>query len=412
MNSRIVLGRVLIVSALLASCSVFADDWPRFLGPNGNGIVEHDPNLRLDWKRNPPRTAWTRQVGIGCSAFAIADGKALTLGNQGGKDTLWCFNASSGALIWKHTYDEPLAAKYYSGGPSSTPTIDGRRVYSLSKSGKLFCLNLESGDVLWKKNYKQDFQGRKSGWGWAASPLVYGNLLLIDPGAKNGALVALDKDTGDIQWQVGDDQPGFATPVLYNHEGRDAIAVFHKKALVGYDLEHPGDTLFRFSWRTSYGANASNPHYRDGKFFLSSGYGSGYAVIDIAQSEPEILHRDRALILKVQTSIRIGDRIIAHYGGDGKPGDLTAMNFDTGDILWEVDLPGDLGNIIAIGENLVVFTDSGHLILGQDAGGHFQELGRHHALLGTSWAPPAYANGHLFIRNNQGEALCLEVSKL
>lgn len=403
--------RIALVAAILASHVTFANDWPRFLGPNGNGIVEDDTTLRLDWQQNPPQTAWTRQIGLGCSSFAISEGKALTLGNQDGRDTLWCLDASNGQLIWKHSYDEPLHAKYYSGGPSSTPTIDGERVYSVSKSGKLFCLNLDSGNVLWQKDYQRDFQGRKSGWGWAASPIVSGNLLIIDPGAKSGALVALDKQTGALQWQAGDDEPGYATPVLFKHEGRDAIAVFHKKALVGYDLEHPGETLFRFSWRTSYGANASNPHYRNGKFFLSSGYGSGYAVIDIGDPKPEILHRDRKLILKVQTSLRIGDRIIAHYGGDGKPGDLVAMNFDTGDILWKTDLPGDLGNIIAIGEYLIVFTDSGHLILGKDTGSQFQEISRHHLLLGTSWAPPAYANGRLFLRNNHGKAICLNVGK-
>ncbi len=402
---------VIATSAILALQASFANDWPRFLGPNGNGIIENDSQLRLDWEANPPKSKWTHQVGKGCSSFAISDGKVLTLGNQDGQDTLWCFDALSGDLIWKHSYDEPLAAKYYSGGTSSTPTIDGKRVYSVSKSGKLFCLDLDSGKILWQKDYVRDFRGRKGGWGWAASPIVSGDLLFIDPGAKDGALAALDKQTGKLAWKAGNDEPGYATPVFFKHEGRKAIALFHKKALVGYDLEQPGQTLFRFSWRTSYGANASNPHYDNGKFFISSGYGSGYAVIDINRDEPEVLHRNRQLILKVQTSLKIGDRVIAHYGGDGKPGDLTALDFETGDILWEAKMPGDLGNLIAIGDNLIVLADSGHIILGKDAGNQFQEISRHKVLSATSWAPPAYANGHIYVRNNLGETVCLDVSK-
>ncbi len=50
------------------------------------------------------------------------------------------------------------------------------------------------------------------------------------------------------------------------------------------------------------------------------------------------------------------------------------------------------------------------MILGKDQGDHFEELGRKHVLLGTSWAPPAYADGKLYLRNNLGKAICLDVS--
>ena len=399
-------------AALLFTAGIAqSEDWPRFLGPNGNGSISQDTGLNTDWKSDPPNSLWTGNVGLGCSSFAIADGKALTLGNRNDVDTVWCFDAASGAVIWKSSYDEPTQAKYYSGGTSSTPTIDEDRVYTVSKSGKLICFDLESGEIHWEKNYEKDFDGRKQSWGWAASPVVYGDLLLIDPGAKKGALVALNKMTGAFVWAAGDEEPGYATPVIYNANGKDYAAVFHKKALVGYDLANPGDPVYRYSWRTSYGANASNPHYRDGKIFIGSGYDSGYAVIDVTQGEPKLLHRDREWILKVQTSILAGDNVIAHFGGDGDPRDMVALDFDSGEVRWKQKMPGDLGNVIAVGENLIVFTDSGHVILGTDQGERFQELGRKHALLGTSWAPPAYADGRLYIRNNLGKVVCLDVSK-
>lgn len=404
--------RFIIAFALIGAAPFsFATDWPRYLGPNGNGIVEHDVVLSLDWEEAPPEITWTRQVGFGCSSFSIANGRAFTLGNLDGRDTIWCFDASNGDVIWKHSYEEALATQGYLGGPTSTPTIDANRVYTVSVTGKLFCLDFESGDILWKKDYPQDFQGRKGHWGWTASPLVYGDLLLIDAGGEVGALVALDKSNGDFKWAIGDDEHGYSTPVIYNHNGKEAVAVFNKKALVGYDLESLGSTLFRFPWRTGYGVNATNPQYRNGKFFISSGYGYGYAVIDIEGDEPTILHRDRERQLKMQTNLLIDNRIIAHFGGDMQPDDLIAMDFDSGETLWRTQLPGDLGNVIAVGEYLIVYTDSGHVVLGKDAGRNFQELGRKHVLSGTSWALPAYANTHLFLRNNKGEAVCLDVSR-
>ena len=400
-----------LISIVASGLQTSLADWPRFLGPNGNGIIAKDDAFYADWASYTPKELWSRQIGIGCSSFAIAGEKVFTLGNQDNEDTVWCFDSESGKVIWKYTYDELKGAKYYTGGTSSTPTIDGDRVYTVSKQGKLLCFDTNSGKVLWQKHYSDDFGGKRQSWGWAASPVVYGELLIIDPGSKTGSLVALNKLTGEKVWAAGEEEPGYSTPVIYQRDGTDYAAVFHKKGLAAYDLRNPGEPVFRFPWRTSYGVNATNPHYLDGKFYLGSGYGQGYAVIDITQSEPEIIHRDRERSLKVQTSLRIGDRIIAHYGGDGKPGDLVAIDFESGKTHWEYDVPGDLGNPIAIGDKILVFTDSGHIILGEDTGNEFKELGRHHALLGTSWAPPAYADGKLFLRNNQGKAVCLDVSK-
>jgi len=400
-----------LISIVASGLQTSLADWPRFLGPSGNGIIAQDDAFNADWASYEPKVLWNRQIGIGCSSFAIVGEKVFTLGNQDNEDTVWCFDSESGKVIWKYTYDELKGAKYYTGGTSSTPTIDGDRVYTVSKRGKLLCFDISSGKVLWQKDYSDDFGGKRQSWGWAASPVVYGQLLIIDPGSKNGSLVALNKLSGEKVWAAGEEEPGYSTPVIYQRDGTDYAAVFHKKVLAAYDLQNPGEPVFRFPWRTSYGVNATNPHYLDGRFYLSSGYGQGYAVIDITQSEPEIIHRDRERGLKVQTSLRIGDRIIAHYGGDGKPGDLVAIDFESGKTHWEYDVPGDLGNPIAIGDKILVFTDSGHIILGEDTGNEFKELGRHHALLGTSWAPPAYADGKLFLRNNQGKAVCLDVSK-
>ena len=398
------------LATLLVSSQTQAGDWPNYLGSGYDGIVENE-SLRLDWKKNPPKTSWTRNVGLGCSSFAIVDGKALTLGNKDNKDTIWCFEATTGKLIWKREYSEPTDPKLYTGGPSATPAIDGNKVYSVSKSGKLFCLDLDSGEVLWSKDYSDDFQGRKPRWGWAASPRIHGDLLIIEMGAPGGAIMALNKNTQEMVWQTGDYRPGYATPVIFEYDQQKAVALFHSKELVAYNLDDADKTeLFSFSWRTSYGVNSSTPHYHDGKFFLGSGYGSGYAVIDITKPEPEIIHRDRNLPLKLQTSILVDDRIIAVFGDDRMDAELISLNVDTGDIDWRYSLPGKSGNAIAVDDHLLVTTDSGHVVLGKADKNGFTELGRKSVLLGLAWAPPAFANGHLYFRNNQGKAVCLDIS--
>ena len=73
------------IFAILAAAATVASaaDWPGYLGPNRNGITTGSVST------GTPRTVWKANVGKGCSAFAVAKGKAITLGNDG-KHNLWC----------------------------------------------------------------------------------------------------------------------------------------------------------------------------------------------------------------------------------------------------------------------------------------------------------------------------------
>src|SRR5438045_3771557 len=42
---------------------------------------------------------------------------------------------------------------------ASTPTMDGERVYALTKGGFLACLKAATGERVWQKSYKHDFGG-------------------------------------------------------------------------------------------------------------------------------------------------------------------------------------------------------------------------------------------------------------
>lgn len=367
--------------------------------------------IRTNWNESAPEIIWRQNVGIGCSAFALANGKAITLGHTGSNDTVTCLDAASGEVIWTYDYDQPLGDKYYAGGPSATPTIDGNRVYTVSKFGSLNCLDLNTGKLLWAKDYETDFGGRVGGWGWAMPATIDGKLLYIDPGAAKGALVALDKLTGETKWTAGNFEPGYAAPEFYSHNGTRALAVFHAKYLVGYSLENPGEILFKFLWRTTAGVNASQPHYFDNKFFLGSGYGSGFAVIDIAKPEPEIIHRNRELQLQFQNSIIQDNQITATFGGNRDSAELIRLDATTGDILWRQSMPGNRGNTLFLGEHLVSVSEHGHIIVGKATNTGFTELGRAQPLNDTAWAYPIYSDGKLYLRDNKGNAVCLNISE-
>src|ERR1035441_8581234 len=49
------------------------------------------------------------------------------MGNTNNEDTVWCFDATNGKTLWRHTYTAQLGPQWYEGGPGSTPSARGAR---------------------------------------------------------------------------------------------------------------------------------------------------------------------------------------------------------------------------------------------------------------------------------------------
>ena len=386
-----------------------AQDWPAYLG-DGSAITTG--TINTDWKSSPPKTLWKKNIGKGCTSWAIVDDRAIVGGNDGKQDTFWCLDAKTGKELWKHSYREILKPKLYEGGPNCTPTIDNGLVYTLSKSGKLFCLKLSDGSVVWQKHLVDDFGGVAPSWGISASPTVYGDLLLTFPSGKQGALYALDKKTGKEAWHTDNKaRPGYAAPVITKFKNTTAALVFHGRTLVGYDLEKKGNILFSQSWRTSYDVNASNPQYLDGKVFIASGYGMGYAVVDVSGSKPKILHKEPDTRMIFQNSLLVDGDIVGVFGDKRIDAELIRMDMKSGDIRWRVDLPGTRGGSLMVGDHLITLLETGDLVIGTPAKNKWTETGRMKILPKRCWSAPAFSNGRLFARNNNGDAIVLDLSK-
>jgi outer membrane protein assembly factor BamB len=366
--------------------------------------------IRTNWKEEKPKELWRKDLGKGCTSFAIAGGKVVVMGNKDNTDIVWCLDAATGKEIWSHRYPEKLDPKLYDGGPNATPTLDGDVVYTLSKSGNLFCLSMADGKPKWNVHYKKDFKGRVPDWGYSASPVVKGNLLYCLPCADDGGLYALEKSTGKVSWKSGDDtKPGYATPVFFTHKGKELVAAFHGRQLVAYNLDGKGGPAFDFGWRTSYDVNASNPQYHNGMMFLASGYGMGYVVIDVSGSEPEALHKDEDIRMIFQNSILQDGDILGVFGDKNIDAELIRMDMKTGKAHWRAKMPGTRGSSLMVGDQMVILSETGEIICGEPAKSGWKEHGRVKALSSVSWGNVAFAHGRIFARSNKGEAVCYEV---
>ena len=110
-------------------------DWPRWRGPNGDGISKE-----TGWNpaalKDGPRILWKANVGMGYSNVAIKDNRLYTMGCKGREYTIVCLNAETGKEIWRRVVSENLME------PQATPAIDGEFLYALSKEGLLLCLKI------------------------------------------------------------------------------------------------------------------------------------------------------------------------------------------------------------------------------------------------------------------------------
>jgi hypothetical protein len=117
-------GLALIVSCVAAAWAteVVGADWPCWRGPNRNG-VSSETGWSWRWETNGPPVRWRAAVGKGFSSFAVGNGRAYTMGNSNNMDTVYCLEALTGKVLWRHSYPcdpQPLS---YEGGPSSTPAL-------------------------------------------------------------------------------------------------------------------------------------------------------------------------------------------------------------------------------------------------------------------------------------------------
>jgi len=157
-----------------------ADDWPRFGGPDGDGI-SRESDWSPDALKSGAKTVWKVNVGGGWSSVAVVGDKLYTMGNKADADYVVCLNTKDGSNVWSQSYsckagDHP--------GPRATPTVDGGNVYTFSKEGDVLCFDAAAGTVKWQRNLAKDLKLKGPTWGFAGSAFVNGNLILLNAGKK------------------------------------------------------------------------------------------------------------------------------------------------------------------------------------------------------------------------------------
>jgi outer membrane protein assembly factor BamB len=367
-----------ILLALLAGAALGAEDWPQWRGPRRDGLSQETGLLR-EWPASGPPLAWKASgAGDGFSSLAVAGGAVFTMGAHGDVESVLAFDAASGRLRWK----TPHGARFRNGegdGPRGTPTVDGDRLYALGANGDLSCVDAADGRIVWTQNVLRKFGGRNIRWGLSESPLVVGDLLLVNVGAREASIVAFHKRDGTVAWKSQSDEAGYASAVSLRLDG--------------------GDLLWEYRRVANRTANIATPIVRGARVFLSSDYGTGSALLALEKEGTRVRAREvyftQTMRNHQSTSVLVGDHL---YGFSGTI--LTAMRFDDGTLAWKDRTMGK-GSLTYADGRLYVLSRGGVVALVEASPAGYSEKGRFRidAAALPTWGPPVVAGGRLYLRD-------------
>ena len=210
--------------------------WSGWRGPHRDGFV---PGLPARLPEAVERV-WSRPLsrsglgGIAATHYYVVIGDR---DDEDRQDVFRCFDANTGRPLWTVAYDAPGELDY-GNSPRATPLLENDRVHLFGAMGDLHCVTLATGRVLWKRNLVVDFgvpKGALSAWGYCSSPLVADGRLIVNPGAPDASLVALDPATGAEVWRCPGKPAGHASFVAADVSGVSQVIGYDNATLGGWD---------------------------------------------------------------------------------------------------------------------------------------------------------------------------------
>lgn len=382
-----------------------AENWPRFRGPNGEGIA-HDKHVPIQWTETEG-IAWRAEVPGSGNSSPIVWGDRIFLQSATEKERmLLCLSAHNGKVLWTQT----VAGNKGKINPknslaSSTPATDGKRVYALFWDGQDIALHAidMDGKPLWHHN----LGGFISQHGPGMSPMVVGDrVILTNDQDVSSVLIALNANDGKTAWEAPRKhfRACYSTPFLLEKPGAaPELIVGSTAGLTSYD---PSTGKENWSWDWKFDGMAlrtvASPIHSQGIIILNSGDGSGarHTVAVKADKKPSLVWQVKRDFPYVPCLLISDDMLFSVT--DGKEGGIAMCHaLKTGKLIWRERL--DCGDVSAspvlIDGKIYVSSEQGDVLV-YEAGPQYKLLAKN--TLGEAiFATPAIADDRLYIRGAQ-----------
>lgn len=323
------------------------------------------------------------------------------------QDIFRAFDSQTGEEIW--TYAQPALGRLdYGNSPRAAPLIHGDSVFLQGAFGDLACLNLESGDLRWRLNFRRQFRVRdKLVWGTCSSPLIVDGQLIVNPGARDASLVALDPESGEVRWKSPGDAAAFASFVVGELGGVRQLVGYDKKSLGGWATDS-GKRLWRLVPPVADDFNVPTPVVYQGQLLVTTenngtrlyGFREGRIV-----EEPLAINQD--LAPDSHSPVVAGSRVFGLWGG------LHCLDLSAAlTTVWHGHDKAleDYGSLVATEERVLAIGHTGELIL-VDANVPQFEVNSRLAVFDDDrgvYSHPAFIDRWMYLRGTS-ELICLNL---
>jgi hypothetical protein len=361
---------------LSLTAPVAAGDWAGFRGPRASGLSD-ERGLPLTWS-DTENVAWKAKLpGPGASSPIVWGDRVFVTsysgygGSRQGdlarlKRHLVCVDRHRGSVLWttevparlpELEWAMPIAQHGYA---TSTPVTDGERVYVyFGKSGVL------AYDLSGKEKWRADVGDLLNEFGSGASPVIVGNLLIVNATVEGSRMVALDRTTGKPVWRVRLNGDTWTTPILVDIPGgKPELVLATRHRLYAYDPEN-GQELWRCEW-TGADYPSPSPVARDGIIYAMGSSSRGRVVL----------------------ALRAGGR-----------GDVGQSH-----VVWKANVGASYCSPLLVGPHLYFFSGQAHCLRADTGAIVYQER---LAGLGQEYSSPVAADGKIYLFTRRGDGYVL-----
>jgi len=393
--------------AWFPSAEEVARNWPYFRGPNGSGVVTL-PGLPETWDGESGKNIlWKTELGLPGENSPVVWGDRIFLTGATGKlREVYCFDAGSGALLWKEPVSTPQGDRAEppepiedTGFAAPTAATDGRRVFASFANGDIAGFSAE-GKRLWARSLGTP----ENTYGHATSLTLWQNRVIVvfDQGTAKDAkskIMALDAATGEPVWSTP--RPvanSWVSPILIKHQGREQIITSADPLVVAYE---PASGKELWQANCMRGDVASSPVYANGLVYVGCDQTCVAAIKpdgngDVTSSKIAWKQEDAGLP-DLCSLLCDGPRVYTLVFGV-----LHAFDALTGEHLWQHDNPKTKfqASPSLVNGRMLLLATNGVMISGVADKDGFKETGRQ-ALGEGAGASPAFAPGRIYLRGKR-----------
>jgi outer membrane protein assembly factor BamB len=433
MNCMLHPARSIFLSLLIASLALAAcgEDWPQWRGASRDGQWR-DTGLIEKFSSSELALKWRVEIGSGYCGPTVAQGRVYVMDrvtSPESQERVHCFDEHTGKNLWSHEYACDYGRVAYPAGPRASVTIDNGHAYALGSTGRLHVFDAATGNIAWQKDLDEQYKIAMPIWGISASPLIFETLVILHIGGDNACIVALNKETGEEAWRALSDRAQYSAPILVQQAGQPVVICWTGDSVAG--LAAPtGKVLWRHEWKPrNMPIGVATPIVEGDRVFFTSFY-DGSLLLKLRQDAPAVetlwhrIGRDEkntdALHSIISTPVFENGYI---YGVDSY-GELRCLDAATGERVWEdrTAVPTARWSTIHFvknGDRYWMFNERGELVIAKLSPQGYQEISRAKLLEptldqlrqrgGVCWSHPAFANKHVFARNDK-ELVCASLA--